>query len=344
MGKGSSSPPPAPDPAATSAAQSRANRETAVSQYGLNATNQVTPFGNLSYRQIGTWDDGTPRFEAVTAFSPEQQRLYETGTAASQRLADIGVNQLGQIGQRLGSPLQLGNEATEARLMDLGRRRLDPMFAERRAGLETQLANQGVSPGTEAYNRAMASLGQQQNDAYNQLLLSGRGQAANEALTARSAPINEISALLSGTQVSSPQFGNTPQVGVAPTDVTGPIMAQYQGQLAGWQQNQQSRNAGMGALFGLGGAALGGWARNGFTGLGSLASAGASLFSDERIKTDIKKVGQTDDGLPVYTYRYKNDPSGAVHMGVMAQDVEKETPEAVKKVGGIRAVDYSRVG
>jgi hypothetical protein len=264
MGKGSGSPPPAPDPAATSAAQAKANKETAVAQYGLNATNQVTPFGNLTYEQIGTWGDGTPRFRATTAFSPGQQQLFDTGQQAAQQFADIGTRQLGQVNTALSTPLDLNNEATEARLMELGSRRLDPAFAQRRSALETRLVNQGIAPGSEAYNRAMTAMGQQENDAYNQLLLSGRGQAVQEALTQRSQPINEISALLAGTQVAQPQFGGTPQVGVGQTDVIGPIMAQYQGQMQAWQQDQQSKNAAMGALFGLGGAALGGWARGGF--------------------------------------------------------------------------------
>jgi hypothetical protein len=264
MGKSAGSPPPAPDPAQTAAAQAKANKETAVTQYGLNATNQVTPFGNLTYDQIGTWEDGTPRFQATTAFSPGQQRLFDTGQAASQQFADIGTRQLGQVDQALSTPLNLNNEATEARLMELGSRRLNPQFAQRRAAMETQLVNQGITPGSEAYSRAMSQLGEQENDAFNQLLLSGRGQAVQEALTQRSQPINEISALLSGAQVSQPQFGGTPQVGVGQTDIIGPTMAQYQGQLAAWQNSQNSRNAGMGALFGLGGAALGGWARGGF--------------------------------------------------------------------------------
>jgi hypothetical protein len=35
------------------------------------------------------------------------------------------------------------------------------------------------------------------------------------------------------------------------------------------------------------------------------------------------------DGTPIYRYKYKDDPNGEVHMGPMAQDIEKHTPEAV---------------
>jgi hypothetical protein len=53
----------------------------------------------------------------------------------------------------------------------------------------------------------------------------------------------------------------------------------------------------------------------------------AGFFSDERLKEDIKRVGETDDGLPIYSYRYKGDKK--TQIGLIAQDVEKEKPEAV---------------
>ena len=75
---------------------------------------------------------------------------------------------------------------------------------------------------------------------------------------------------------------------------------------------------------------------------GSAAAAAIPLmFSDKRLKTDIKKVGKTNEGLPVYTYKYKGDDT--TQMGVMAQDVEKKTPSAVRTLGGFKAVDYTKV-
>lgn len=60
-------------------------------------------------------------------------------------------------------------------------------------------------------------------------------------------------------------------------------------------------------------------------GLGTAASA-ASMFSDERIKEDIKSIGKLEDGLPIYSWRYKGDDE--VHTGPMAQDVETHRPWA----------------
>jgi hypothetical protein len=83
-----------------------------------------------------------------------------------------------------------------------------------------------------------------------------------------------------------------------------------------------------------------------FGGLGALGGGaamglGTFMASDRRLKTDIEKVGKTDAGLPIYTYKYKGD--NKTQMGVMAQDVEKKTPKAVKEVGGFKAVNYALV-
>ena len=70
-------------------------------------------------------------------------------------------------------------------------------------------------------------------------------------------------------------------------------------------------------------------------GLGSLAKF---MPSDMRLKLDIEPVGTLFDGTPVYGYRYIGAP--AYHIGLMAQDVEKTTPEAVIEINGYKAVDY----
>jgi hypothetical protein len=97
---------------------------------------------------------------------------------------------------------------------------------------------------------------------------------------------------------------------------------------------QQARASYSSGLFsGLGGLAQG---------VGSAAAAAIPfMMSDKRLKTDIEKVGKTDAGLPIYTYKYKGDSK--TQMGVMAQDVEKKTPKAVKEVGGFKAVNYALV-
>lgn len=67
---------------------------------------------------------------------------------------------------------------------------------------------------------------------------------------------------------------------------------------------------------------------------------GASLFapSDERIKENIAPVGMLYDETPVFSYRYKGDSMPRI--GLIAQDVEKRRPDAVREFGGVKAVNY----
>ena len=64
------------------------------------------------------------------------------------------------------------------------------------------------------------------------------------------------------------------------------------------------------------------------------------LFSDEDLKEDIAEVGSLHDGQPVFSYRYKGDPTPRI--GLIAQEVEKVYPEAVVDIGGYKAVDYGK--
>lgn len=92
--------------------------------------------------------------------------------------------------------------------------------------------------------------------------------------------------------------------------------------------------------------------------LASLASAGAQAagytgllmgatpllsFSDARVKDDIHKIGMSDSNFPLYSFRYKGEGPMSMHIGVMAQDVEKRRPDAVYHTpDGIKMVDYIR--
>jgi hypothetical protein len=81
-------------------------------------------------------------------------------------------------------------------------------------------------------------------------------QALQQTLALRNQPLNEISALMSGGQVSLPQFA-----GYNPAQVQGTPIGQYIYNTSGieqqqYQQQQQDRNAMLSGLFGLGSAGL----------------------------------------------------------------------------------------
>jgi hypothetical protein len=296
------------------------NKDTAITQAGLNSTNQVTPQGSLTYSQNGTWPDGTPRYTATQTYSPTEQGIYDLGAQTRTNLGNIGVEQSDKIRQLLGTNVDLSNDAVESRLFDLGSKRLDPKFAQQESQMRTDLLNRGFREGTPAFENELKRFSEQKNDAYNSLLLSGHQQGVSDILAERNAPINEISALLSGSQVSQPSYTNTPQTQVSGTDYAGLVNSNYQ-----TQANQYGSM--MGGLAGLG---------------GSLAGAGAKMWaaSDRRLKEDIKRIGAADNGLPIYSYRYIGDPETKI--GFMSDDVRKLHPDAVMQVGGYDVVDYAR--
>jgi hypothetical protein len=319
--------PKPPDPVATAQAQGQINKDTAVSQARLNNVNQVTPYGSLTYT-AGPEVNGVPQYTATTTLSPEQQNLYNLGTQTQTNLGQIGVDQSGKVRDILNTPFDL-NSSISTQQADIAKTLLDPVWQQREGALRTRLANQGIAEGSEAYTNAMRDFGMQRDNAYNSALLQGRSQAEQEALTQRNQPLNEITALLGGSQVQQPSFTNTPSTGIQPANYEGDVAQNYAGQLQAYNAQTSQNNAMLGGLFGLAAAPLGGWAYNGFK------------LSDERLKEDIEEVGETDGGLPIYTYRYKGEPT--VHMGVMAQEVEKMMPEAVRNFGKFKAVNYEAI-
>src|SRR5690606_28417418 len=108
--------------------------------------------------------------------------------------------------------------------------------------------NSGIREGSEAWNNEMSRSSQAENDAVVQLLLQGRGAANQEIMAERNQPINEITALMSGSQVSNPTFQNTPQTQVGGVDYMGAVNNNYNAQMQQYNQGQQSNNAMMGGL------------------------------------------------------------------------------------------------
>ena len=80
----------------------------------------------------------------------------------------------------------------------------------------------------------------------------------------------------------------------------------------------------------------------GMPGGGSLGGALLGGLSDERAKTDIKKVGKLDDtGVDVVSFKYKGSPQTV--LGVLAGDMQKKKPDAVHVYNDMKYVDYSKV-
>lgn len=104
MGKKAPKAPTPPDPYATAAAQGEMNKETAIANANLNRINQYSPEGSLEFRQIGTNEDGTPQYASYQAYSPEQQRLYESQNQVSNALSDLSLSNVGRVADAQAKP------------------------------------------------------------------------------------------------------------------------------------------------------------------------------------------------------------------------------------------------
>lgn len=134
--------------------------------------------------------------------------------------------------------------------------------------------------------------------------------------------------------------------GMAPGIVAGEYIPVAAGMQAGQQgamlplQAALANSAGVGGLLGPYQTQRGTQKTSGgFMDMLGMGLQAASLFSDRRLKTDIRRVGSTDAGTPIYTYRYGGE--GPFHMGVMADEVSERALGPV--VGGFATVRYEEV-
>ncbi len=74
------------------------------------------------------------------------------------------------------------------------------------------------------------------------------------------------------------------------------------------------------------------------TAIGGAMLAASMMPSDERLKEDIEPVGKLFDDTTVYSYRYRGDDTPRI--GLIAQEIERDRPEAVGEIGGFKAVNY----
>jgi hypothetical protein len=274
--------PSAPKPinvAKTAAKVGAQNTKDAYQSASFNRINQQDQYGNqLSYQQTGTDANGNPIFNA-------SQQLGQTGQQFAGGLGAIGQQYFQGAQNLLNNPADYTNAGTEARIDELGRRRLDPRFQREGDALHTQLVNRGLDPTSEAYKAQMTQFNEGKNDAYNQLALQGRGQAFDEALRGRSAQIEELQGLTApglkyGMNAISPNLINAPGVNSGNVDIMGLTKMRTDQQNANYQAAVSQQNAAMGGLASI----AGGIALAPVTGGGSLfgnaaQSFGKSLFS-----------------------------------------------------------------
>lgn len=278
-----------------------------------------------------------PVFQHETKLSANQQKLLAGQEALGIQMNDIGGRQLTRMDQHLSTPFNLDGidevgdfEGYRKDVEDKLMSRLNEDFAKDYDRMETRLINQGAARGSSIFNEGEKSIGRNVNDARIQAFLASgaearnagnydmgrRNQAIQERLLQRNQPINELTALMSGGQVTAPQMPQFQgsQMGEVP-------VGQYMYQ--NWSQNNQraqQQAAANGAMW---------------SNIGN-AAAGMFRWSDARLKKNVRFLGLVN-GRRVYAYEYLWGEHG---VGVMAQ----ENPDiAVVMPNGFMAVDYGRL-
>ena len=292
MGKSSPAAPAAPDYAGAATAQGEANIAAAKESAKLSNPNIISPYGN----QLVSYDaSGQPT--VTQSLTPQAQETLNAQQRVQTSLANLGQQGFQTAQNVMGTPFAFGGPQVQTALdtsqiakmpvnagttgQEAIMSRLEPSMARNRVSTETQLVNQGLRPGSEAYDNAIKLLGQQENDARTQAALQGitldtganaqgynqalqgaqfgntaQQQALSQAIQSRQMPLNEITALMSGSQIQNPQYQAYQGQNVA----AAPI-AQATAQQGAFDQNiynQQvgSANAATSGLFSLGSAGL----------------------------------------------------------------------------------------
>jgi hypothetical protein len=315
---GSKSSPPPPDYQGIANQEARANRPNQQNAFGSTVNWTQGPDGQWTQSQqfAGPWAGLAGNLQ---------------GQAAANMSTPFDMGQFGQAGN--------GDSAREQAINAMygqATSRLDPQWQQRESQMRTQLLNEGLDPSSEAYRTAMSDMGRQRNDAYGSAMNSaiGMGQAAGDsvfrnnmmarqtaiadALRARSLPMMELAQMQGFLQ----------QPGFNQANMLPAAIAQGNYNMDAWQGANQASADFWGGLMQLGGQ-LGG---------------AAIMASDERMKTDIVRLGfEAMPGVPFATWRWKPEYEGSGRtVGVIAQDLEKVAPQYVRtRADGMKLVDYS---
>jgi hypothetical protein len=209
-------------------------------------------------------------------------------------------------------------------------------------GMQNQANIMGAAASSAAANRAR-----------NAARAMGMQLTAGAADFASGRPAANIGMFASGAgnasnsmaNIGNSAIGAAGQAGAIPmqgygmaANAYGSQMSTYGSLAAAQAQADAQSSAGMGSFLGsIGGALLSPVTAGGSTVLSSL------MGSDRRLKKNIVRIGELDNGLSLYEYEYVT--GGGRTTGVMADEVEMVLPEAVyTRPDGFKMVDYGMLG
>lgn len=254
--------PSAPNAIDTANQQQSYNTTAARNQNQINSYDQTNPFGSQTYIA----DPNSPSgYRLNTSLAAPMQSLFDTQTGTINNAA---TNSAGMYSNPFD--LNAATGATAGLLNSWNQKYTQPIFDQQNSNLDAQLQNQGLAPGSAAYNNAKNLLARNQGDVTNQYLTQNEGQAFNQALQQYQLPLQTISALKSTVPV-------TPTFGATPTSTDAPPNYQQAAQNQFADQQTQFQNT-MGGLGQLAGGVTGMFGGQGMFGANGAFPKGAGLF------------------------------------------------------------------
>ena len=325
---------------------------TTTSTVGGNNNMMVTPDGTMidvsNQGALSNWIEGS---EYSPLNGVGQDILYASSQGDYDALSQYGFDPFSQSQEttdydalNAAVDAQLAGQTTpegygsllEAFSMDKFEE--DPSYLYRQEesnkALERAMAAQGVTLGGGGYGAINPQVAKALQDQNQNMASMEYGNAYSRYNADQQNVYNKLMGISGMGQNSTGQMAQAGQNYATNTGnlTTGLASAQMNAQMA-----NQSQPSMFGSLLGAG-AQLGG----SFLGTEAGAAALAGVFSDIRLKENIKLVG-VENKHNIYEFDYK-DGSGR-YRGVMAHEVQESEPEAVMLMpNGYLAVDYDMIG
>lgn len=189
-----------PDAVGAATAQGVADRETARDVTYADRPDQYNPWGSITWGQEMVTDpatgEQTTKWTQNQNLSADSQDLYDTQLGIMRGKSKLAGGMMGRISDEMGAapdwaqfgdvqglnydPNQIRGMAEDAAYQK-ETSRLDPRFQGQEEALMIKLRNRGLKEGDQAYDSAMANLGTERTDAYEQARLGATATGRQEA-------------------------------------------------------------------------------------------------------------------------------------------------------------------
>lgn len=273
--------PTPPDPTATSNTQQQYNTQAATTQNQLNSYNQNSPTGSINY----VADPNSPSgYTLSTQYSQPEQNLFNQYTntqgafgAQAPGLINNATNLYNGAANFYATTPNIDGSAVTKQLNNWDQQYLQPIFGQQQSNTDAQLRNQGLNPGSTAYDNAQNLLARNQGDVTNQYLSQNQAQGYSQALQNYGLQQQNAGAetgiagseaglggsLFAASAPTGPTQNATPTASIQPANYSGAVQSNYQGQL----QNYQNTWNNIGKLAGAVGGSVMNFGTGGLSGM-----------------------------------------------------------------------------